>query len=131
VIFNFLVGNNDAHGKNFSLLYRYVGTASLDTRLAPLYDVVSTYYYPELTRDMAMKIGGEYFSDRVSIANFEQTGGRRRTRQATCAKAVCRNWPKRFSRIWNKTGIEHPVAGALADQIREHFDAFRNRIRNG
>jgi len=130
VIFNFLVGNNDAHGKNFSLLYRYVGTASLDTRLAPLYDVVSTYYYPELTRDMAMKIGGEYFSDRVSIANFEQLAEDAglakplvRSRVPELAEAVLSNL--------DKTGIEHPVAGALADQIREHFDAFRNRIRNG
>ena len=92
VVFNFLVGNNDAHGKNFSLLYRDVrtgsggaGTANLETRLAPLYDVVSTRYYPELTRELAMKIGGEYSSDRVSKANFEQLA-RRGTCQAACAQ---------------------------------------------
>jgi hypothetical protein len=61
--------------QEFSLLYREVGqrqTANLETRLAPLYDLVSTRYYPELTRDLAMKIGGEYSSDKVSKANFEQ-----------------------------------------------------------
>jgi serine/threonine-protein kinase HipA len=58
VIYNYLVGNNDAHGKNFSLLYHGVGTANQEIRLAPLYDVVSTIYYPELSKDMAMKIGG-------------------------------------------------------------------------
>jgi serine/threonine-protein kinase HipA len=72
VIFNFLVGNNDAHGKNFSLLYRGAGTTIVETRLAPLYDLVSTRYYPELTRELAMKIGGEYSSDKVSKTNFEQ-----------------------------------------------------------
>lgn len=41
VICNYLVGNNDTHGKNFSLLYRSVGTADPEIRLAPLYDVVS------------------------------------------------------------------------------------------
>jgi serine/threonine-protein kinase HipA len=66
VIFNFLIGNHDAHGKNFSLLY---GT---ETRLAPLYDVLSTAYYPELTRKMAMKIGDEYASDKVRPRHFEQ-----------------------------------------------------------
>jgi serine/threonine-protein kinase HipA len=130
VVFNFLVGNNDAHGKNFSLLYRYAGTASLETRLAPLYDVVSTYYYPELTRDMAMKIGGEYFSDRVSIANFEQLA-----EDAGLAKPLVRSRVPELAEVvlsnLDKTGIEHPVAGALADQIRERCDAFRNRIRNG
>ncbi len=42
-LFNALVGNCDAHGKNFSLLYRdgYVG-------LAPFYDLLSTTYWPEL-----------------------------------------------------------------------------------
>src|SRR5213079_719922 len=37
VIFSYLVGNNDAHGKNFSLLYRGIGTDNLQIRLAPLY----------------------------------------------------------------------------------------------
>ena len=46
VIYNYLVGNNDAHGKNFSLLYHGVGTANPEIRLAPLYDVVSTTTIP-------------------------------------------------------------------------------------
>lgn len=54
VIFNYLIGNNDAHGKNFSFLYQD-GAA----RLAPLYDLVSTQAYPTLSSEMAMKIGKE------------------------------------------------------------------------
>lgn len=56
VTFNFIAGNHDAHGKNFSLLYLPGG----ETRLAPLYDLVSTVVYKGLTRKMAMHIGGEY-----------------------------------------------------------------------
>jgi serine/threonine-protein kinase HipA len=66
------VGNNDAHGKNFSLVYPGAGTGDLQVRLAPLYDVVSTIYYPELSPEMAMKIGGEYSSERVTPRNFEK-----------------------------------------------------------
>jgi len=66
VIFNFLIGNHDAHGKNFSLLY------GSETRLAPLYDVLSTAYYPDLAKKMAMKIGGEYESEKVQPKNFDQ-----------------------------------------------------------
>ncbi len=55
VIFNTLVGNHDAHGKNFSLLYQN-GKA----RLAPLYDCLSTAIYPLLEKKMAMSIGGKY-----------------------------------------------------------------------
>lgn len=50
-IFNLIVGNADAHGKNFSLLYQ-AGTVSL----APLYDLLSTVAYPELSPKLAMKI---------------------------------------------------------------------------
>ncbi|HXS78288.1 MAG TPA: type II toxin-antitoxin system HipA family toxin [Terracidiphilus sp.] len=72
VIFNYLVGNNDAHGKNFSLLYHGAGTEILEIRLAPLYDIVSTAYYPELSKEMAMKIGREYLSEKVVPKDFEQ-----------------------------------------------------------
>ena len=72
VIYNYLVGNNDAHGKNFSLIYRGSGTESPEIGLAPLYDIVSTLYYPELTRDMAMRIGDEYSSEKVTARNFEK-----------------------------------------------------------
>jgi serine/threonine-protein kinase HipA len=54
VLVNFLLGNSDAHGKNFALLYE----PDSGIRLAPLYDVVSTAIYPDLTSRMAMAIGG-------------------------------------------------------------------------
>jgi len=72
VVFNCVVGNNDAHGKNFSLLYRAGGAGELEIRLSPLYDVVSTIYYPELSRDMAMRIGEQYSSERVTLRDFEK-----------------------------------------------------------
>lgn len=55
VIFNALIGNHDAHSKNFSLLYTPRGAV-----LAPLYDLLSTAVYPRLTDKMAMKIGSTY-----------------------------------------------------------------------
>jgi serine/threonine-protein kinase HipA len=51
--FNWLIGNCDAHAKNFSLLYD-AGTPTL----APLYDLVSTVLYPGLTTRLAMSIDG-------------------------------------------------------------------------
>jgi serine/threonine-protein kinase HipA len=66
VIFDYLVGNNDAHGKNFSLFYRGGGIEEPEIRLAPLYDVVSTVYYPELSPEMAMRIGKEYSPEKVT-----------------------------------------------------------------
>lgn len=68
VIFNYLVGNNDAHAKNFSFIYSTVGEA----RLSPLYDLVCTAYYKELSPNMAMKIGGEYDADKIEPVHFEK-----------------------------------------------------------
>jgi serine/threonine-protein kinase HipA len=53
LIFNLLIGNSDAHGKNLSLLYRADGSMGL----APFYDLVCTLSYSNLHRDMAMNIG--------------------------------------------------------------------------
>jgi serine/threonine-protein kinase HipA len=72
VIFNYLVGNNDAHGKNFSLLYRGIAADDMQVSLSPLYDSLSTVYYPEISLTMAMKLGGEYSSEKVMPRNFEQ-----------------------------------------------------------
>lgn len=58
VLFNLIIGNNDAHGKNFSLLY-----SGQQARLAPFYDMISTVYYPSLATKMAMKIGSKYNFD--------------------------------------------------------------------
>lgn len=67
VALNFLIGNHDAHGKNFSLLHAADGT-----RLAPLYDLVSTAVYPGLDRKLAMAIGGEYRPDYVRRRHVER-----------------------------------------------------------
>ena len=50
-ILQVLLGNADAHGKNYSLLYREDGIV-----LAPLYDLLSTVAYPELSPGFAMKV---------------------------------------------------------------------------
>lgn len=74
VIFNVLIGNHDAHAKNFSLIYeRPQGESGrLKVKFAPLYDLVCTVFYPELTPKMAMKIGGEYLSENLSPKSFER-----------------------------------------------------------
>jgi serine/threonine-protein kinase HipA len=128
VIYNYLVGNNDAHGKNFSLLYHGVGTANQEIRLAPLYDVVSTNYYPELSKDMAMKIGGEYSSDKVTPKDFEQLA-----EEAGLAKPIVKDRVPELAETvianLDTAGIEHPVAQAVAAVIRKRCETVRNEFK--
>jgi serine/threonine-protein kinase HipA len=129
VIYNYLVGNNDAHGKNFSLLYHGVGTESMEVRLAPLYDIVCTVYYPELSRDMAMKIGGEYSSDKVKPKDFEILAD-----EAGLAKAlVKRRVPELADTVIASLGrveIIHPVAEAVAALIKKRCENVQSSFRN-
>jgi serine/threonine-protein kinase HipA len=67
VIFNFLIGNADAHGKNVSLLLGDQGP-----QLAPFYDLMCTIVYPNLTDRLAMRIGGEDRPKWVIARKWEQ-----------------------------------------------------------
>lgn len=65
LIFHYLVGNADAHGKNYALLYR-----NQTPDLAPLYDVVCTAAYPRLAKKLAMKIGDRNVSDTIQLKQW-------------------------------------------------------------
>jgi serine/threonine-protein kinase HipA len=67
IVFNWLIGNTDAHVKNFSLLY----SPDLRTlRLAPAYDLLAAAIYPT-TRELSFRIGGAATLDAVTDATFE------------------------------------------------------------
>src|SRR4051794_40833417 len=70
VLTNFVLGNSDAHGKNFSLLY----DPEAGVRLAPLYDIVSTAVYDGLTARLAMAIGAEEDPAQVDLRCWERLG---------------------------------------------------------
>ena len=69
IIFIFLIGNGDAHAKNFSILY--MGKAK---RLAPAYDLLSTAVYPNLPPKLAMKIDGRNHFDWITRGKFLRLG---------------------------------------------------------
>ena len=66
IIFNYLIGNGDAHAKNFSVLY-----SGKNTKLAPVYDLLCTEIYSNLSRELAMSIGKEFSFDNISRNNFQ------------------------------------------------------------
>jgi len=67
VVFNYLIGNADAHGKNVSLLLNDQGPV-----LAPFYDLMSTAVYSDLTDKLAMKIGGDDRPDWIIARRWQQ-----------------------------------------------------------
>lgn len=69
VIFNFLIGNADAHAKNLSMLF-----TSRGPRLAPFYDLICTQVYPDLAEKSAMRIGGENRPEWIRQKHWEKLG---------------------------------------------------------
>lgn len=65
LIFNVMIGNADAHAKNYSLLY-----VANERRLAPFYDLVCTLAWPELSKTPAMKIGGGHSINTLSPGDW-------------------------------------------------------------
>lgn len=116
----FLLGNSDAHGKNFSLLYE----PATGVRLAPLYDVVSTAVYDDLTPRLAMAIGGEDDPSRVDLLCWERLGAesglggtlprfvQRWSREILAATETC-------LRDAEQEGWSHPVLEAIANLCGE------------
>lgn len=77
VALHVLVGNGDAHGKNYSLLHESSGAL----RLAPLYDVMSTLFYEQ--SELAMYIDNAQKTDHVTsdrIVNEASSWGLARSR---------------------------------------------------
>jgi serine/threonine-protein kinase HipA len=79
VVFNFLIGNADAHLKNFSLI-KYDAEGY---RLAPCYDLVCTaLVLPKVSDEMALSINGKRnkikLEDFISLGNYMEIDEKRR-----------------------------------------------------
>ena len=73
-MFNLIIGNADAHAKNFSLLRNEDG----EMVLAPLYDLVATHLWEELSPRLAMRFGGAGTLEGVdgkTFARFAEEAG--------------------------------------------------------
>lgn len=66
-IFNLVIGNKDAHGKNYSILQK-----NNESVLAPAYDILSTTYYPGLSVKMSMSINGKFELDELTENDLHQ-----------------------------------------------------------
>ena len=97
LIFNVLIGNADAHGKNYSILYR-----KTERRLAPFYDLVCTLAWPELSKTPAMKIGKSESIETITPAHWQKMAGESRV-----------GWPMLRERI---AGLCGKCVDALQDE---------------
>ncbi|MCK5826993.1 type II toxin-antitoxin system HipA family toxin [Candidatus Bipolaricaulota bacterium] len=108
LIFNVLIGNADAHGKNYSLLY-----SGGERRLSPYYDLVSTLAWPSLSKNLAMKIGGCESVNAFTMGDWKRM-----------AKKAGLGWPmirERMAQICHRVLNE---LGEVQTQTAEYSDSM-------
>jgi serine/threonine-protein kinase HipA len=112
VIFNYLIGNNDAHGKNFALLYAEDGV-----RLSPMYDLISTIVYGNLSTRMSMKIGDNYQSTSITPRDWEKFAQvcKLATDQVS---AALKDMSSRITAAAENLAQEYPTARSIVDVIQ-------------
>ncbi|MBR4653084.1 MAG: type II toxin-antitoxin system HipA family toxin [Kiritimatiellae bacterium] len=107
-IFNFIIGNGDAHGKNFSILYRN-GTP----RLAPVYDIICTAVYPSIAKKMAMKYDGKFEFRWITPGKIARTFARAGIRENVVMDAISRQCAfvkDNLPRLVDEANASHPSA---------------------
>jgi serine/threonine-protein kinase HipA len=118
LVFNWTIGNCDAHGKNFSLLYD--GGAPT---LAPLYDLVSTVVFDGLTTRLAMRIDGAADIADVDLGAWlrlaEDVGVSQRFAQRTTVAMV-----ERVQAAAAELVPQPKRTGAMAGRIAERIAAI-------
>ncbi len=132
VIYNYLIGNNDAHGKNFSFLYDWEADFSADAvdplgfsakptmkiSLAPLYDLVSTVYYPDLSCDMAMSIGNKYHLETLMLRQFEELAEEIGFTKTAVRRRVC-EFTEKLNMTLNNAEFDDPLINPIKDMIKK------------
>jgi serine/threonine-protein kinase HipA len=132
VIFNFLIGNNDAHGKNFSLLYRTSDNSGSfgRIRLAPLYDLICTAVYSKLSKKMAMKIGKTYELSEVDPRQFEKLAEEIGFTKPLVKRKVI-DHARKLLQLIDETQLTDPFADEIRKFISDHCSAVLDRFTKG
>jgi serine/threonine-protein kinase HipA len=117
VTVNALIGNGDAHAKNFSLLHTEDGTLTL----TPLYDLVCTLYYGD--DRLAMYIDNIHRTNRVTverIANESLKWGMSAERATTIILDLLEGAPAAIAASRDETeGVPDEMVSTIEGQLAQ------------
>ena len=122
--FNLIIGNNDSHSKNLSLLLQQGNKYSL----APFYDLISTAIYPKLDRRFSFLIGDRDEFSKIGknqISQFEAVLGIKqgvfRNRLGRMIEAIAkshRDLAAEFQQRFPKSKIAIRIADLIDDRVK-------------
>ncbi|MDO8728583.1 MAG: HipA domain-containing protein [bacterium] len=125
LIFQHLIGNSDAHGKNMSF---YVARDGL--KMAPAYDQLSVTIYPTINHEFAMAIGDEFLEEAIRAyqwADFAIQVGLNPGLVARTIKHVANKANRALPTLLADpilTDVEKNFLNRLANQIQVRVEKF-------
>ena len=120
-VFNLLVGNGDAHLKNWSLIYPDRRVA----RLSPAYDLVCTAAYPNQA-DLGLPFFGAARLSEISRGHFARLQAALKV-EGDDVLDVVDETIERFSETW-AAGAAERVPSRVATWIEEHLERIRQQL---
>jgi serine/threonine-protein kinase HipA len=147
-VYNLLVGNGDAHGKNFSVIYDWapeLGQLGKGFRLAPFYDIISTLLYTEnrVETAMAMRYGKTFRPEEMNSQNLRAMAkdlgieaSRFKELAETMAESVGRNMIKiaeKHSRLFPSADIYDRLLKIIekqTSQVNKSLDGIKPPTRS-
>jgi serine/threonine-protein kinase HipA len=120
-LFQFLIGNSDAHGKNFSFFVRPGGYLEP----APWYDLVSVVQYAHFDTDLAMAFGDAFTFDEVkafALADFAVRCG--------VDRKLMRREAQRLAGAASRAAVELAHSNGYRDDEREFVARLATFVGN-
>ena len=125
VLFNLIISNWDAHGKNISF---FVGKNGIEP--APCYDLVNIAVYPEYQQELAMALGDD-FDTRVSafqLADFAASCDLSRSLVQATLTAMCKQVVEQLPRVWAACVLKTPAEQQFAANLRDSIQQQTSRL---
>lgn len=116
LVFVVASGNNDAHMKNWSVIY----PDGIGAQLSPLYDQVFTAQWPAFSVQMALKLGGTKEFAAVTLARFRELA-RRVGQPPEETEAIVTETMERIARGWAEVRDDPAVTDAYRAALRRHW----------
>ncbi|CAN5314706.1 HipA domain-containing protein [soil metagenome] len=120
LVFNIVVGNADAHSKNYSILLRQDGV-----RLAPLYDVVPVGLYSEFNQQLAMRIAGAHYPQAATAPHWRKLArsiGFDEDEMTSIVNEVAENVAELNDAAWDT--LDHDQATLLRQIVARNADTM-------
>lgn len=118
LVFVVASGNNDAHLKNWSLVYPDEVTAAL----TPLYDQTFAGQWPRLDRELALNLGGAKRFTAIEMGRFREFA-RRAGRDPEQAAQLAASTIERIAEAWTLLRREIAVPDAYRVPLRRHWES--------